>query len=66
MLAELPATLRDVIVLFELEGMSHDEIGARLAIPAGTSKSRLWFARRALRARLAPAGEAGLQQGESR
>ena len=53
-LGELPPTLRDVLVLFELHGMSHDEIATLLAIPAGTSKSRLWFARRALRARLAP------------
>lgn len=53
-LGELPPTLRDVLVLFELEGRSHDEIATLLAIPAGTSKSRLFFARRALRARLAP------------
>ena len=53
-LEELPPTLRDVVVLFELEGMSHEEIGGLLGIPAGTSKSRLFFARRALRARLAP------------
>jgi RNA polymerase sigma-70 factor (ECF subfamily) len=53
-LARLPTTLRDVVVLFELEGLSHDEIGRLLEIPAGTSKSRLWFARRALRAALVP------------
>lgn len=54
-LAELPATLRDVVVLHELEGMGHEEIGALLAIPAGTSKSRLHFAKRALRTRLGAA-----------
>lgn len=53
-LAELPDALRDVVVLFDLEGFTHDEIGERLDIPAGTSKSRLSLARRVLRARLAP------------
>ena len=51
-LAELPSTLRDVVVLFELVGLGHAEIARLLSIPAGTSKSRLWFARRALRSRL--------------
>ena len=50
-LAELPSTLRDVVVLFELVGLGHDEISRLLSIPVGTSKSRLWFARRALRSR---------------
>ncbi len=53
-LADLPPTLRDVLVLFEVEGMTHEEISGLLKIPVGTSKSRLWFARRALRARLVP------------
>jgi RNA polymerase sigma-70 factor (ECF subfamily) len=51
-LAKMPPTLRDVLVLHEIEGLSHDEIGRVLEIPAGTSKSRLWFARRALRGAL--------------
>lgn len=65
-LARLPPTLRDVVVLFELEGLSHDEIGRLLEIPAGTSKSRLWFARRALRAALDVSEEKHPQRGESR
>lgn len=54
-LAELPATLREVVVLHELEGLGHEQIGALLDIPTGTSKSRLHFARRALRTRLGAA-----------
>jgi len=65
-LARLPPTLRDVVVLFELEGSSHDEIGRLLEIPTGTSRSRLWFARRALRAALVIPQESGLQRGEKR
>jgi RNA polymerase sigma-70 factor (ECF subfamily) len=64
-LSELPATLRDVIVLHELEGLGHEEIGALLSIPAGTSKSRLHFAKRALRARLG-AEFAGSDEGSDR
>jgi RNA polymerase sigma-70 factor (ECF subfamily) len=62
-LAELPPTLRDVVVFHEIEGLSHEEIARLLAIPVGTSKSRLHFARRALRARLAPAGADRTEQG---
>jgi RNA polymerase sigma-70 factor (ECF subfamily) len=53
-LAELPEVLRDIVVLFDLEGLTHEEVGQRLGIPAGTSKSRLSLARRVLRARLIP------------
>ena len=49
LVAALPDGQREVLVLFDLKGWSHDEIGRRLGIPAGTSKSRLFQARRALR-----------------
>jgi RNA polymerase sigma-70 factor, ECF subfamily len=45
---------RAVLVLHDIEGFTHEEIGARLGITAGTSKGQLFKARRAIRARLAP------------
>lgn len=40
---------REVVLLKEMEGMTYEEIGAVLAIPAGTVKSRLHHAFLALR-----------------
>jgi len=51
-LAALPDGSRAVLVLFELFGHGHDEIAERLGIPSGTSKRRLFDARRALRRHL--------------
>ncbi len=48
----LPEIYRSVFVLHELEGHNHDEIGAVLGIPSGTSKARLSSARSKLRAAL--------------
>ena len=53
-IASLPAGYRAVLVLHDIEGYTHDEIGARLGITAGTSKGQLFKARRAVRARLTP------------
>ncbi|HUQ80562.1 MAG TPA: sigma-70 family RNA polymerase sigma factor [Gemmatimonadaceae bacterium] len=53
-IAALPAGYRAVLVLHDIEGFTHDEIGAQLGITAGTSKGQLFKARRAVRARLAP------------
>lgn len=50
-LAELPAELRSVLVLSEVEELSRDEIAAFLAIPPGTVASRLRRAREQLRER---------------
>lgn len=44
-LATLPADLREVFVLFELEQLTTPEIAALLAIPLGTTASRLRRAR---------------------
>lgn len=57
LLAALPDGQREVLVLFELEGYTHDEIATALAIAPGTSKSRLFEARRTLRRRLDPTAE---------
>lgn len=43
---------RAVLVLHDIEGFTHEEIGERLGISAGTSKGQLFKARRAVRARL--------------
>jgi RNA polymerase sigma-70 factor (ECF subfamily) len=49
----LSAKLRPVFVMHDVEGYTHDEIGAALGIPVGTSKARLFDARAKLRAALA-------------
>lgn len=50
-LASLTAEHREVIVLHDIEGYTHDEIAAALEIEPGTSKSRLSRARRTFRER---------------
>jgi RNA polymerase sigma-70 factor (ECF subfamily) len=49
---ELPDGQRDVMVLHDVEGYTHEEIAAMAGIAVGTSKSQLSKARRTLRARL--------------
>ena len=51
----LPQGFRTVLVLHDVEGYTHQEIGSRLGITDGTSKSQLHGARRAMR-RLLNAG----------
>jgi RNA polymerase sigma-70 factor (ECF subfamily) len=53
-IALLPAGYREVLILHDVEGFTHVEIGERLGIAEGTSKSQLFFARRAMRNLLAP------------
>jgi RNA polymerase sigma-70 factor (ECF subfamily) len=48
-LAELPERPRLAVVLFEVEGYSHAEVGAMLGIPEGTARSDVFHARRKLR-----------------
>jgi RNA polymerase sigma-70 factor, ECF subfamily len=43
---------RTVVLMHDLEGYRHREIARELGIPEGTVRSHLFFARRALRARL--------------
>ncbi len=52
-LATLPARQRAVLVLHDLEGYKHGEIGQMLDIPEGTARSDLHYARHQLRALLA-------------
>jgi RNA polymerase sigma-70 factor (ECF subfamily) len=51
-LSSLPERQRLVVVLFEVEGYGHAEIGAMLGVPEGTARSDLFHARRRLRAAL--------------
>jgi RNA polymerase sigma-70 factor (ECF subfamily) len=52
-IAALPDGYREVLVLHDVEGHTHAEIAQMLGVAAGTSKSQLFHARRAVRARLA-------------
>jgi RNA polymerase sigma-70 factor (ECF subfamily) len=57
-LKDLPERQRVAVVLFEVEGYSHAEIGAMLGIPEGTARSDVFHARRRLRTALGrPEGE---------
>jgi RNA polymerase sigma-70 factor (ECF subfamily) len=49
LLDRLEVDQRNVLVLFELENLSGEEIGEALGIPLGTVYSRLWSARKAFR-----------------
>jgi RNA polymerase sigma-70 factor, ECF subfamily len=53
-IARLPEDFRTVIVLYDLRGLSYQEISTVLDIPLGTVKSRLNRARLALRDEIAP------------
>jgi RNA polymerase sigma-70 factor (ECF subfamily) len=48
-LAQLPDRARSVIVLHDVEGFTHAEIGEMLGIPGGTARSDLHHARQKLR-----------------
>jgi RNA polymerase sigma-70 factor (ECF subfamily) len=52
-LRALPAALRVVVIMFDVEGYSHDEIAESLGITAGASRVRLSRARDTLRVSLA-------------
>jgi len=53
-LARLPEDFRAIIVLYDINGLSYQEISDTLQIPLGTVKSRLNRARHALRDELEP------------
>jgi RNA polymerase sigma-70 factor (ECF subfamily) len=51
-LESLPLKMRTCVVLFDLEGLSYEEVGAIAGCPVGTVKSRLHHGRAMLRHRL--------------
>jgi RNA polymerase sigma-70 factor (ECF subfamily) len=59
----LPHGCRQVFVLHDVEGYTHEEIGGLLGIEAGTSKSQLSHARRRPRAALDPPAWRGERRG---
>jgi RNA polymerase sigma-70 factor (ECF subfamily) len=61
-LALLPYEHREVIVLHDVEGFTHEEIAEALEIEPGTSKSRLSRARRAFRDRWQGTAQDGKQE----
>jgi RNA polymerase sigma-70 factor (ECF subfamily) len=52
-IAALPPMARQVLILYDVEGYEHQEIGTMLGIAEGTSKAHLFRARRLLREKLA-------------
>jgi RNA polymerase sigma-70 factor (ECF subfamily) len=48
-LAQLSEVQREVVLLHDLEGWTHETIAGRLELPAGTVRSHLHYARRRLR-----------------
>lgn len=56
-ISALPDGYRAVLVLHDLEGYTHPEIGERLGIAPGTSRSQLHHARRTVRQLLEPTEE---------
>jgi RNA polymerase sigma factor (sigma-70 family) len=59
-LARLPRAYRDVIIVCDLEGHSHEQAAQVLSWPVGTVKGRLHRAREKLRVRLTAQGATGL------
>ena len=51
----LPEGMRKVLVLHDVEGYTHEEIGQMLGVSSGTCKSQLFKARAKMREMLAPA-----------
>jgi len=48
-IASLPVGYRQILILHDVEGYTHQEIGELLAINPGTSKSQLFQARKTIR-----------------
>ena len=53
-LCRLPEKLRTALLLYDLEGLSYDEIAQIVGTPLGTVKSRIYHARLQMREALAP------------
>jgi RNA polymerase sigma-70 factor, ECF subfamily len=65
---QLPEGMRQILILHDVEGYTHEEIGELLGVTSGTSKSQLFKARGKMRELLRPAvagGEEGEQGAEA-
>jgi RNA polymerase sigma-70 factor, ECF subfamily len=62
-LDEVPEGMRQVLVLHDVEGYTHQEIGEMLGVSPGTSKSQLFKARARMRIILGEVGLPELQGG---
>lgn len=54
---DLPAKLRKIVILFEFEEFSYEQIAKKTGLPQGTVKSRLFNARKILSEKLKPLKE---------
>jgi RNA polymerase sigma-70 factor (ECF subfamily) len=61
-LRTLPDRMRQILVLHDIEGFTHQQIGEMLGIEAGTSKSQLFRARAKMREKLRPHRASALEQ----
>lgn len=61
-MSDLPSDLREAITLREIEGLSYEEIAAVMDCPIGTVRSRIFRAREAIDAKLAPMLDEGSRQ----
>jgi len=59
----LPEGMRQVLILHDVEGYTHEEIGDALGVTSGTSKSQLFKARAKMRALLDGLAGAAQEQG---
>ena len=62
-LDRLPDGMRQVLILHDVEGYTHEEIGEMLGVASGTSKSQLFKARARMRSLLGPALATDIDQG---
>ncbi|HEV8483849.1 MAG TPA: sigma-70 family RNA polymerase sigma factor [Blastocatellia bacterium] len=60
---ELPMQDRELITLRHLDGLSYEELAERLEVPQGTVMSRLYYARKRLREKLARHSFTGFSEG---
>lgn len=63
-LAQLPESQREVLVLGYFEGLSSSEMASQLGLPLGTIKSRVAAALRALRVAMTPASPLATEEDE--